>query len=436
MRVLLTNFGTMGDIMPYLALAAELRRSGHTPLLAAPPLFAPLAGRHQIEFVPVGPDMQQTQHAINESMTARPDAVDSSGLMKDLFGPLALALPQMFEELRAACRGVDVLVSGRMQPASRMIHELTGVPFVSVQAEHFGGVGTAAFREAARALVNPFRASLGLPPLHDPITSDAKSPQLALYAMSRYVSPPPEHWPAHHHMTGYFFFRDESWRPDPRLVRFLAEGEPPVAFSFGSMTSQTAAQEQLRLLLEVAASTGQRAVIQSKEELLGGRALPPQVCVVGHCAHDWLFPQMRCVVHHGGAGTAAAVLRAGVPSVVVPHAWDQPFWAELLESLGCAGPSVPIGQLSAARLSASLRATLGAPGIALAAAALGEQIRQEQGVVKARQLIEQLAERLGLAQSDRAAPAADEQSAARRRQALDQQRARRRAALTFSDDAP
>lgn len=435
MRVLLTNFGTMGDIMPYLALAAELRRHGHTPLLAAPPPFAPLAGRHGLGFVPVGPDMQQTQHTINESMAARPDTVDSSGQMRDLFGPLALALPQMYEELRAACRGADVLVSGRMQPASRMVHELTGVPFVSVQAEHFGGVGTTAFREAARALVNPFRASLGLPPLHDPITSDAKSPQLALYAMSRYVSPPPDHWPAHHHMTGYFFFKDEHWRPDPRLVRFLADGEPPVAFSFGSMATQTAALEQFRLLLAVAESTGQRAVIQIKEELLAGQAVPPQVCVVGHCAHDWLFPQMRCVVHHGGAGTTAAALRAGVPSVVVPHAWDQPFWAELLESLGCAGPSVPVAQLSAGRLAASLRAALDAPGIARAAAALGQQIRQEQGLVKARQLIEQLLERIGPAQGERPAPA-DEQAAARRRQALDQQRARKRAALTFNDDTP
>jgi sterol 3beta-glucosyltransferase len=86
------------------------------------------------------------------------------------------------------------------------------------------------------SLINPFRAEYGLPPLRHPLTHDANSPQLALYAMSRHVFPPPPGWPAHYHMTGYFFLDDESYRPDPALAEFLKEGEPPVVITFGSMT--------------------------------------------------------------------------------------------------------------------------------------------------------------------------------------------------------
>ena len=397
MRVVLTNFGTLGDAYPYLALAVELQRHGYSPVLALPPTFAPMAARYAIPFRPVGPDLQAAQHAINKSMQDASNMADPAVQMRQLFAPLSDALPQMLQDLIQITRNADLLVSGAMQPAGRMVHELTGIPFVSVQVAPFGSQRGSGLQDSARKLINPFRASLGLPPLDDPLIADANSSQLALYAMSRHVIPPPNEWPAHYHMTGYFVLNDDTWQPPPALVEFLNAGEPPVVFSFGSMTHNDPA-ELTELLLAVVAQVGCRAILQQGWSGLGQRPLPPSVYALGYLPHDWLFPHAACVVLHGGAGTTGAVLRAGVPGVFVPHVWDQPTWAELAAALGCAGAAVPFTELSVGRLAGAISTTLHTPRYAQRAAALGQAIRAEQGVTKARHLIEQFVAQLGLEQ--------------------------------------
>jgi sterol 3beta-glucosyltransferase len=401
MRVVLTNFGTTGDVHPYVSLAVELQRHGHQPVLALSPYFESLVSHFGLEFIAVGPDLQQLQNDINQAMIARPEMSDSVDQMHALFAPLASALPSMFVELRDACKAADVLISGPMQPAARMVHELTGLPFVSVQVEHFGGGGTPAFQQATVSLINPFRGQWGLPPLRDPLTTDANSPQLALYAMSRHVSPPPADWPPHYHMTGYFFLDNEGWQPDPALAEFIAAGEPPVVLTFGSMTHGDP-RALTELMLEAVHRAGCRAIIQHGWSGLGGRDLPHNLYALGYVAYDWLFPRSACVVHHGGPGTAASVFRAGVPSLFVPHAWDQPIWADLAQGLGCAGPAIPFSRLTAERLAAAIAATLNTPHYHLAAAALGQKIRAEQGVKMARRLIEELVYKVGLHEDESA----------------------------------
>ena len=233
MRAVLTNFGTTGDIQPFLALAIELQRHGHVPLLAFSPYYEFRVRSLGFEFKAVGPDLQRFQQAV---MMAQNKSPLSFQRMKSLFAPLTAALPQMFADLQEACVGADVLISGPVQPAARMVHEITGISFVSVQVAHFGGGGTPAFQEASSLPLNEFRSQLGLPPLLNPITIDANSNQLALYASSRHVQPIPRDWPPHYHLTGYFFLDDEKWQPDESLVKFMEAGEPPVVVTFGSIT--------------------------------------------------------------------------------------------------------------------------------------------------------------------------------------------------------
>ena len=426
MRAVLTSFGTMGDTYPYLALAVELKRHGHNPILALPSYFAPLAERYGIEFTAIGPDSAQMLRDANEAVALDPTIASSKMHIEALFTPMAAALPQMFEQLRAICQNADVLISGRMQPAGRMVHELTGIPFVSVQVEHSGG-GTAATQQIAQDFINPFRASLGLPPLDDPLVADANSSQLALYAMSRHVIPPTRGWPSHHHVTGFFYLNTNDWQADADLVEFLAAGEPPVVFTFGSVSHDDPA-ELTELLLAVVAQVGCRAILQQGWSGLGQRPLPPSVYALGYLPHDWLFPHAACVVLHGGAGTTGAVLRAGVPGVFVPHVWDQPTWAELAAALGCAGAAVPFTELSVGRLAGAISTTLHTPRYAQRAAALGQAIRAEQGVTKARHLIEQFVAQLGLERSTvTTAPDADGEAALRlrRKEYLHKQRARK-----------
>jgi sterol 3beta-glucosyltransferase len=428
MRAVLTSFGTTGDFLPYLALAVELRRHGHDPVLAYPPYYRPLVERFGMEFVPIGPDLQTIQSQIIMAMHTMPETVAE---MRALFAPLAAALPQMYAELRAACHDADVLISGPMQPASRMVHETTGIPFVSSQENHFGGGGTFAFQQATAALINPFRAQLGLPPLHHPVTHDANSPQLALYAMSRHVSPPPRDWPAHYHMTGFFFLDDEEWQPDAALAEFVGAGEPAVVVTFGSMTHEDPGA-LTDLILAAIGRAGCRTIIQQGWSGLAQRTLPPNIHVIDFVPHAWLFSHAACVVHHGGPGTTAAALRAGVPSVFVPHTFDQPIWAELAYSLGYAGPPLPYLEMTADRLGTAIRTTLATPRYHQVAADLSEKIRAEQGVTKARQLIEQLVHNIGLAapaassQPDGAEPDDLEQKVGRRKQYQHAQRIRKR----------
>ena len=424
MKAVLTNFGTRGDIQPFLALAVELRRHGHQPLLAMPPAAAGDASRLGLDFVPVGPDLRSAQETINHSMVAAPSVTGSTAQLLGLFGPLAEALPRMFEDLQAACRGAHVLISGRMQPAARMVHDLTQVPFVSVHVEHSGGTaggsgGSPAFQEAVRATINPLRTRLGLPPFSNPLV-EGNSPQLVLFANSRHVRQVPADWPPHHHLTGYFFLEEESWTPPADLAAFLDAGEPPVFFTLGS-TPTLQPETLVALLLDSCERAGRRALIQQGAAHLGSLRLPPTAWLLqGTIPYGWLFPRVACAVHHGGAGTTAYAFQAGVPQITLPHMYDQFIWADIAHQLGCAAPALSHHQLTAERLYQAMALVLGTPQVRLMSATLGEKIRAEQGVVRARQLIESLVERVGLApESTSPSEAVD---AAPRRKALLQRR--------------
>jgi len=385
MRAVLTNFGTTGSVYPFLALAAELKRHGHRPTVALSPFFRTWVEHCDLEFLPLGPDLRPLQHAINEAMLELPDSEED---IRALFAPLFSALPVVFQELREACRDADVLITGPWQPASLMIHELTSLPLVTIQNSHFGGSGIPAFQRATASLINPFRAEFGLRWLKDPLTTDANSPQLVIYNMSRAVRPPASTWPSHYHVSGYLFLDDERWRPGPELEQFVAGGRP-VVFTFGSMSHQDPAM-LTDLLLESVSLVGCRAVIQHGWSGLAARRMPANVLVTDFVPHEWLFPRAACIVHHGGAGTTASVFRSGVPSVFVPHCFDHPIWAQLAMGLRCAGPPIPFLELSAERLAVALRVTVDSVTCREAAAALGRRIRAEHGLWRTRQLVEAL----------------------------------------------
>jgi sterol 3beta-glucosyltransferase len=395
-RAVLTNFGTTGDLQPFLALAVELRRNDHQPVLAFSPYFESQVRRHNLDFVPVGPDFQQAQRDINAAIMELPESAEQ---VRALFAPLISALPQIYQELSAVCVEADVLISGPAQPASRMIHEVTGIPFVSIQVSHFGGTGPPALQQASASLINPFRAQLGLGPLRDPLTIDANSPQLALYAMSRHVRPPQIDWPEHYHMTGYFTLGNDQWQPDDQLRNFVEKGDPPIVITFGSMVHKEP-EALTRLMINSIESIRCRAIIQHGWSGLAQLhpELPPNIFAAGFIPHAWLFERAACVVHHGGGGTAGTVFRSGVPSVYVPHgkAFDQYYWAKLAEELGCATATIPYPELTAERLAKAISTILTNPRFRKTAAELGEKIRQEHGERQARLLIERLVRKIRL----------------------------------------
>ena len=387
MRAVLTNFGTTGDIQPFLALAIELQSHGHEPVLGLSPFFESRVRKLGLEFVPIGPDLQKAQNEVISSLVTR---CTNSDDLRQLFTPISLALPRMYEELRALSLKSDVLVSGPTQAAGRMVHETCGIPFVSIQVDHYGGGGRPAFRQASASLVNSFRQELGLATLRNPLMTDANSPELALYAMSRHVAPQPVNWPNHYHFTGYFFLDNEDYQPEAALVDFMNDGEPPVVFTLGSTSGD--AESVTDLILEACHEAKCRAIIQQGWAGLGRRKeLATDVHIVGFVPHHWLFPRASCVVHHGGVGSAASVFRAGIPSIFITH--GAPVNAKFAEELGCAGPAISRWELTVDRLSNALRQTRENPAFSRAASILGEKIQNEHGVTNARHLIEDLVNR-------------------------------------------
>jgi len=393
MRAIFTNFGSTGDIQPFIALAQEMKNKGHEPVFAFLPRFAERIKALGFGFWPTGPDldMEAVVKATMGDWTADQKRNESlQNVATSMESIMEEGLPKLFEDLREACRDADVLIAGTMQPAARMVHELTGIPYVSIQLTHFGGMEADTSDKPMSKLVNAFRARYKLKPLLDPLRLDANSSQLALYAMSRYVRFPDPNWPSHYHITGFFFLEGEEAKPDPELAAFLENGLPPVVFSFGSMIHDNP-QAITKILLEAIERVGCRAVIQHGwSGLARDCPLPETVYAAGYLPHDWLFKRAAAVIHHGGAGTTASVWRAGVPAIIVPHAWDQPVWAALCESLGCSPHRQFIQELDVEGLANSLRAVLEQPDYAQNAYLLSRRIRSEGGIVQACGLVENL----------------------------------------------
>jgi UDP:flavonoid glycosyltransferase YjiC (YdhE family) len=230
---------------------------------------------------------------------------------------------------------------------------------------------------------------LGLSPHSAASSARALRSLPAVYGFSRYVIPPPSDWGEHKHVTGYWFL-DEPWQPPDDLKHFLEHGDPPVYIGFGSMSAHHP-QQTLELIFRALEHSGQRGVIARGWSRAKTVATPERVYILDKAPHGWLFPRMAGVVHHGGAGTTAAGLRAGVPTFIIPHMADQPYWGRRVYELGVGVKPVARHKLTADVLAEGIRQVVSDMKMREAAASLGEKIRSENGVENAVQVIERLA---------------------------------------------
>ena len=199
--------------------------------------------------------------------------------------------------------------------------------------------------------------------------------------------PRPSDWDESSVVTGYFFLDAPSdWQPEPALVRFLQEGPPPVYVGFGSMF-MSGGPRKAEIVLRALKLAGQRGVLAIGWGGLAANNVPEGIFVLDAIPHDWLFPKVAAVVHHGGAGTTGAALRAGKPSVVCPFVGDQTFWGRRVTALGGGPPPIPQRKLTAERLAGAIERVVADPGMHQRAASLGETIRAEDGVGRAIALI-------------------------------------------------
>ncbi|KAM0268248.1 hypothetical protein ACHAQH_010016 [Verticillium albo-atrum] len=198
------------------------------------------------------------------------------------------------------------------------------------------------------------------------------------YLWSETLIPKPEDWDSHIQITGFSFLPMAStYTPPDDLAAFLKEGPPPVYIGFGSIVVDDP-QALTRLIFEAVKQAGVRAIVSKGWGGVGAGDVPPNVYLIGNCPHDWLFQRVSAVVHHGGAGTTAAGIAAGRPTVVVPFFGDQPFWGKMIARAGAGPTPVPFKAMTAETLAASIIFAL-QPEVQVAAHAMAEHIEEEDG---------------------------------------------------------
>lgn len=410
--------GSRGDVQPYVALGRGLRRAGHAVRVLTSDSFAPLVAGAGLAFGSTGASVEDVLQSAEWRKTI--ERGNTLAILARMQAETRRRAVGTGRRLRQLLAGSDLVVAGiaglggafsaaaalRIPAIQAYVTPFTptrAFPSPLTPALPFGGALNRASFVAMRQLLWQIsrvpdaiaRRELGLPKgsFWGPFGELARSPLPVLHGYSERVLPRPADWPANHRVTGYWFLEvEDGWAPPADLAAFLDAGEPPVYIGFGSMTGRDS-QQAGRIALEALARTGRRGVLAAGWGGLAPADLPATVYSIESAPHTWLFPRMAAVVHHGGAGTTAAGLRAGVPSVVVPFGIDQPYWGRRVADLGVGAEPIPRKRLTAERLSAAIAAVVADPATRQRADALGRAIRAEDGVGAAVAAIGQLAQR-------------------------------------------
>jgi sterol 3beta-glucosyltransferase len=400
MNIALLLIDSRGGVQPYIALALGLKRAGHEVRVIAPSGYMAMIERWGLDARPLSGDI--------EALIRGSGAVTERGTLASIrFGieQLRRYVAAWTREAEAACRGVDLIAAGIGGEAIALaLAEHLGVPFIEAHL-HPVGASASTFPGLLASwmpdwLGAPGRSvshritglALGVPRLL--MTTVARSvlrlpgmsrrvrASTAVYGYSRHVLPAVPEWRGQRHVTGYWQLPAHTgWRPSPALEAFVNAKGPVVCVGFGSMVNSDP-RAQAAMVREAVRRAGVRAVLltgwgglegETRDDLFYADSVP----------HDWLFPRMRAIVHHGGAGTTGAALRAGVPALIIPFTMDQPFWGARIAALGVGPRPIPRPKLDVDNLSAGLVQLVSDPMMAARAAALGKRIAAEDGIAEA-----------------------------------------------------
>ena len=415
MKLDIVTIGSRGDVQPYLALGLGLQRAGHTVKILTDPFFESFVRGEGLDFAPIHADPRQALQDDIRKVAGNP--FKFIRWLDRRFIPLTRSFMQ---DLLASSSHSDAILYSVLAFVASHVASAIPIPSLPVYlhpihpTRYFHSPGSPGFPDwlPFRGWLNwwSFRSSnlaffwivrktidrcrqevLGLPPVPWKVYASldyAESP--LIYGYSPLVIPKPPDWGDWLHVTGYWFLEQAAgWQPPAALLDFLQSGPPPVYIGFGSMP-EAEALELTALVADALQRLELRGILHEGWGELGASGLPANMFRVQSVPHDWLFPRMAALVHHGGAGTTAAGLRAGVPAVIVPFFADQPFWGERVYRLGVGPRPIPRQKLTADRLTGALRLAVSDPVMRQSAADLGQKIRLEDGVGNAVRAIEQI----------------------------------------------
>ncbi len=419
MRIVLSNIGTLGDINPLIALALELKRRGHVPVMALPNVYRQKIEPLGLAFHAVRPDIDP-QNSILAEMVYDVKHGTEHGLRDFLFP----SLQQTYDDLLAAAtlpERADLLLLGELNYAGPVVAEVAGIPWASyvlaplsffsafdppvlppyphlARADKLAGMGRVIKRLArfsTRKWPEPIyelRRRLGLPRGPNPLFDAKHSPNLVLALFSRVLGVAQKDWPAHTLITGFCFYDADAGNAalPEHLEKFLSAGEPPVVFTLGS-AAVLAAGNFYETSAKVAAKLGLRAVllIGSDPHNKPKQKLPDSVCVAEYAPYSALFLRSALIVHQGGVGTTAQCLRAGKPMLIMPYSHDQPDNARRMRRLHISR-TIQKSSYTPTRVARKLKDMLDEPVYAERAKIIAEHVCRENGVETACDALEAL----------------------------------------------
>ncbi len=409
MNITMLSVGSTGDVRPYVLLGKELSSRGHQITIAAFSCFSSMVEQAGLRFFRLSGDAEKMMHAIL--------APDTNGLsflprLKKSMGSVA---QDLIQDMSDSCADADAMVCNFFGTIYYSIAEKYRIP--CIQTQYFPMDPTRDMpisvirNQHLGAMVNEMTYKLGyllIGALEKSVLSDWREANHVparlihahpdylvnghlvpvIYAVSPHVLPRPADWAENIRMSG-FWFDEEPGNPEPAetLVRFIEDGSRPVYIGFGSMNSGNM-NRLMTVVLRALHATKLRAVIHtgwSGAHLRSNRS----VFFTDFVPHDWLFPRMQAVVHHGGAGTTASGLRHGKPTLIIPFGGDQAFWGSRVFRLGCGPRPIARERITVSRLSSALLDLTSRVSYRTAADALGKKLAEEHGIRIACDMIEQ-----------------------------------------------
>lgn len=422
MRIVFSNIGTFGDINPLIAIALEMKRRGHTPVMALPNVYRPKIEPLGLEFHALRPDIDPKNTKLVEMIYDVKKGTET-GLREFLYPVLRETYADLLDAATKPARA-DLLLLGELNYAGPIVAEVTGIPWASyvlapfsffsaydppvlppypklAKADKAPGMGKAMRRLAqfvTRKWPEPvweLRRELGLPKGKNPIFDAKHSPELVLALFSRVLGTEQKDWPENTLITGFCFYDADAGNAalPAQLETFLAAGEPPVVFTLGS-AAVLAAGDFYELSARAAKKLGVRAVLLIGDDPKNQptSTLPETICVAKYAPYSGLFPRASLVVHQGGVGTTAQCLRAGRPMLIMPFSHDQPDNARRMSRMGVARV-IQRSRYTPWRVARRVRKMLADPEYAEHARMAADAVAHENGVKTACDALEKLQQR-------------------------------------------
>ena len=419
-RIVLSTFGSFGDVHPYVAIALELKARGHAPVIATSEVYREKMEPQGIEFCAVRPEMpsfdqpEELGRLVEEVMAPR----EGTERVMQMLLP---HLREIYEDLSAAVEGADLLLTHPLPLVGPIVAQIRRLPWVSSVLAPISlfsaydppvppqlpalyhlmklnpaiarGVMSLAGRKLDRLMEPVFRlrTELKLPRGEQPLFSGQHSPTCVLALFSRVMATPQPDWPSHTLVTGFPFYdrRDffgESGAP-VGLIEFLDAGPPPIVFTLGS-SAFWVARNFYRDSISAARALGRRALLLiGHSRNLPSETLPEGVAAFEYAPYSEVLPRACAIVHQGGVGTTGQGLRSGRPVLILPHAHDQFDNAARVERLGC-GRVLPRPRYSTKTAVTELKALLGDARYAERAAETSKIVKRENGARAAADAIE------------------------------------------------